>query len=273
MSQDNSPPTDSPFRPISDLLTDESVLAGARTIELGSETPIEAAAHELVHARAEAIVVVDADNRAVGRVGADRLVAALLIEHDEDIARLGGYRSSAGRARRAAEEPLGTRLWHRLPWLVIGLVGAMASAVLVGAFEHQLDQVVLLALFVPAVVYMASAVGTQTQTVLIRALATGVDLRLVFRRELLTGLVLGIAIGVLFYPFALIGWGEADVALGVALALLASCATATAVAMALPLMLQRAGLDPAFGSGPLATVIQDLLSIAIYFAIAVPIVI
>ena len=58
--------------------------------------------------------------------------------------------------------------------------------------------------------------------------------------------------------------------LGISLALLCSCSIATAVAMALPILLRRAGFDPAFGSGPLATVIQDLLSIAIYFAIAVP---
>ena len=56
----------------------------------------------------------------------------------------------------------------------------------------------------------------------------------------------------------------------VALALLCSCTIATVVAMALPIGFHALGIDPAFGSGPLATVIQDLLSIAIYFAIAVP---
>jgi magnesium transporter len=61
------------------------------------------------------------------------------------------------------------------------------------------------------------------------------------------------------------------VAIAVALALLASCSIATLVAMLLPWLFQRLGLDSAFGSGPLATVLQDLLSIAVYFAIAVPI--
>jgi magnesium transporter len=54
----------------------------------------------------------------------------------------------------------------------------------------------------------------------------------------------------------------------VALAILAACATASAVALALPWLLNRIGLDPAFGSGPLATVIQDLLSVIIYLTIA-----
>lgn len=62
--------------------------------------------------------------------------------------------------------------------------------------------------------------------------------------------------------------GRSDVALVLGLAILAACSTATLVAMALPWLLDRCGIDPAFGSGPLATVIQDLLSILIYFCIA-----
>jgi magnesium transporter len=56
--------------------------------------------------------------------------------------------------------------------------------------------------------------------------------------------------------------------LAVALAIFAACATASFVAMALPWILHRLGIDPAFGSGPLATMIQDLLSISVYLAIA-----
>jgi magnesium transporter len=235
-------------------------------------TPIEAAAQQMVVRGQPAVAVSDREGRFLGLVPATRIAAVLLVEHDEDLARIGGYRSSSRRARRAAEESLSRRLWHRLPWLIVGLAGAMASALIVGAFEEQINDVVLLAFFVPAVVYMADSVGTQTETLLIRALSADVDLRRVVRRELLTGVLLGAAVAVLFYPFALIGWGDGDVALGVSLALLCSCSIATAVAMALPIALRRLGFDPAFGSGPLATVIQDLLSIAIYFAIAVPLV-
>ena len=67
----------------------------------------------------------------------------------------------------------------------------MAAAVIVGGFEGQLEGTVLLAVFVPAVVYMADAVGTQTEAVLIRALSAGVTVRSVLRRELLTGFVMG----------------------------------------------------------------------------------
>jgi magnesium transporter len=248
-----------------------SSLAQEPRVSVCTSTPIEHAAEQMIRAQAVAIAVTDAAGRFLGLVPNRLVTEALLLEHDEDLARIGGYRSSARRARRAAEEPLGRRLWHRLPWLIVGLAGAMASAVIVGAFEEQLERVVLLAFFVPAVVYIADSVGTQTETLLIRALASDVDLASVVPRELLTGVALGTTVAALFYPFALIGWGDADVALAVSLALLCSCSIATAVAMALPITLRRLGFDPAFGSGPLATVIQDLLSIAIYFAIAVPI--
>ncbi len=92
-----------------------------------------------------------------------------------------------------------------------------------------------------------------------------------FRRGLISGAIIGALIGLAFLPFALIGWGNAQVALAVSLALFCACSIATLVAMALPLLFRRLGIDPAFGAGPLATVIQDLLSIVVYLAIAAPI--
>lgn len=231
----------------------------------------KAVALAVTRAHAYSVVVVDADGDFAGLVPADRIVETLLAEHDEDIARLGGYLASTKRARQAAEENVRRRLWHRLPWLLVGLAGAMASAVIVGAFETQLEEMVLLAVFLPGVVYMADAVGTQTEALVIRGLSIGVSVRQVLARELATGLAIGVAIAAAFFPFALIAWGDSAVALAVSIALLASCSIATVVAMLLPWVLNRLGMDPAFGSGPLATVIQDLLSIGVYFAVAVPI--
>jgi magnesium transporter len=240
-------------------------------VVLRPDAPEEAAAWEMVRRRQRNLAITDPDGAFVGLVASDKLIGRLLTEHDEDAARLGGYLASSGRARLAAEEPVRRRILHRLPWLLVGLVGAMASAVLLGSFEEELDKKVLLAFFVPAVVYMAAAVGAQTQTLLIRGMSADIDMRTVVRGELITGVLIGVLIGAVFYPFALIGWGDGDVALAVGLALIAGCSTATSVATALPRLLARFGADPAFGSGPLATIIQDLLSIAVYLAIAIPI--
>jgi magnesium transporter len=235
-------------------------------IEHGTDE--EVAAWKAVRHGESALIVVDDDRRFRGLISSRRMVEVLLREHDEDLARLGGYAASTTTARHATEEPVGRRLAHRLPWLVFGLGGVVASAGIVGAYERNLDRNVLLAFFVPGIVYMADAVGTQTEALVIRGLSVGVPVGRIVRRELLTGLLVGGAIAAVFLPIALALWGDADVAVATSLALLAACSTATVVAMTLPWVLDRLGADPAFGSGPLATVVQDLLSLLIYFWIA-----
>lgn len=239
---------------------------------VGPEADQEAVAMEMVRRGESSVAVVDSAGDFLGLVPPHRMLRVLLAEHDEDLARLGGYLARTERARSAAEETVLRRLWHRLPWLFVGLGGAMAAAIIVGRFEEQLDKKVLLAFFLPAVVYMADAVGTQTETVLIRGLAVGVELRDVVLRELATGLVVGALMAAAFFPFALVVWGDGRVAVAVGLSLAASCSIATLVAMVFPWVFWRLGADPAFGSGPLATVVQDLLSITVYLLIATEIV-
>jgi hypothetical protein len=140
---------------------------------------------------ARSIPVVDAGGRFQSLVPPDRLLRVLEREHDEDLARMGGFLAGASAARAASHEVVLRRLWHRLPWLALGLVGAMTSPLIVGAFEEEIRKQVLLAFFVPAVVYRADVVGTQTETVVIRGMALGVPIRSVFARELATGLVIG----------------------------------------------------------------------------------
>jgi magnesium transporter len=258
--------------PIERLLTSpgDSLIGelAEEAIVVPPETDLETAARTAARRGHRSVAVVDAGGRFHGFVPPERLLQLLELEHEEDLARLGGFLRGASTARMASLEPVARRLWHRLPWLGLGLVGAMASAVIVGAFEDEIREQVLLALFLPAVVYMADAVGTQTETVVIRGIALGVPVRRVFARELLTGLVIGVLLGAAFFAFAFAIWGEADVAAAVGISLAISCSIASLVAMGLPYGLARLGRDPAFGSGPLATVIQDLLSIVAYFAVA-----
>jgi magnesium transporter len=231
-------------------------------------TDRERAAWQAVRHGEGSLAVVDEGGRFLGLVPPPRLLSVLLWEHDEDMARLGGFLHDVESARTASEEAVARRFWHRLPWLLVGLLGAMLAASIVDAFEEELAANVVLAFFIPGIVYMADAVGTQTETLVIRGLSVGVPIRHVVRREAVTGVLVGLSIAVLFYPFALVYWGEGDIALAASLALLAACSTAAVVAMALPWLLHRLSVDPAFGSGPLATVIQDLLSILIYLSVA-----
>jgi magnesium transporter len=192
----------------------------------------------------------------------------LLSEHEEDLSRLGGFLKSNSVARTTSEEPVRRRFRHRIPWLLVGLGGALLAADFVGWFEAQLQRKVMLAFFIPGIVYLADAVGTQTETVVVRGLSVGVAMRQMVGRELLSGLAIGVVLAVVAGPLIWWRWGDGDVALCVGLALFAACSTSTVAAMLLPWLLDAFGQDPAFGSGPLATVIQDLLSILIFFALA-----
>ncbi|HKA69885.1 MAG TPA: magnesium transporter [Actinomycetes bacterium] len=235
---------------------------------VGAGTDQELAAWQAVRHGQAGLAVVGADGRFRGIIPPQRLLAVLLAEHDEDIARLGGFLGSTASARTASLEPVTRRLWHRLPWLLVGLVGAMLAAILVGSFETELNENVLIAFFVPGIVYLADAVGTQTEALVIRGLSVGIGIRRVAGREIVTGLLVGAVLAAGMLPLTWLVWGDAEVAVAVSAALLTASSIATVVAMALPWAFHRLGKDPAFGSGPLATVIQDLLSIAIYLVIA-----
>lgn len=257
----------------------EDLLAADAGLTLGElmdrEAPVvapgadqEVATWRAVRHAESALSVVDRDGRFVGIIPPHRLLAILLSEHEEDLSRLGGFTRGTMMARATSEEPVRRRFRHRVPWLLVGLAGALLAADFVGWFETQLRDTIMLAFFIPGIVYLADAVGTQTETVVVRGLSIGVAVRRMMGRELWTGLAIGLALAAVAGPLVWWRWGEADIALVVGLAIFAACSTATLAAMALPWLLDRFGLDPAFGSGPLATVIQDLLSILIYFGIA-----
>jgi magnesium transporter len=228
----------------------------------------EKAAWKAVQHGESALAVVDDAGRFVGFIPPDRLLAVLLHEHEEDIARVSGFLRDTSMARSASEEPIRKRFWHRVPWLLLGLAGAILAADIVGFFERELQANVMIAFFIPGIVYLADAVGTQTEALIIRGLSVGVPIGSVLRREILTGLMIGLTLAMVFYPIGVWRWGGDGIVLAVALAIFGACATASLVALALPWVLNRLGIDPAFGSGPLATVVQDLLSIVIYLVIA-----
>lgn len=227
----------------------------------------ELAAWHAVRHGESALAVVDREGRFVGVIPPSRLLAVLLAEHEEDLSRLGGFLKSTSLARGTSEEPVRLRLWHRLPWLLLGLCGALFAADVVGQFEELLRVQVMLAFFMPGIVYLADAVGTQTETVIVRGLSLGVPMRRMVAREILAGIVIGLVLGSLTGALVFWHWGDARLALSVSVSVLAASSTATGAAMALPWIFDSLSLDPAFGSGPLATVIQDLLSIWIYLSV------
>ena len=228
----------------------------------------EVAAWRAVRHGESALAVVDQRGHFVGVIPPHRVVAVLLSEHEEDLSRAGGFLKSTSAARTTSEEAVQRRFKHRLPWLLLGLGGALLAADLVGSFEAHLHMHLMLAFFIPSIVYLADAVGTQTETVVVRGLSLGVPMRRMVVRELLAGVLIGMALAAVALPFVWWRWSDAALALAVGISVIAACSTATVAAMLLPWLFDAFELDPAFGSGPLATVVQDLLSIWIYLWVA-----
>lgn len=215
-----------------------------------------------------AVPVVDQEQRLLGVVPPRALLEVLRHEHVEDLHRLAGILHETTRARSAIEAPPVRRTRDRLPWLLVGLAGSMLATVVVAWFEKELQSRVAIAFFIPAIVYLADAIGTQTEAIAVRglSLSTAPISRLV-GGEMRTGILIGLTLSALaFLPIWLV-FGDLRLAVAVALALLVASTVATTIGLVLPWLLCRVGSDPAFGSGPVATIIQDVLSLLIYFAV------
>ncbi|HJS65704.1 MAG TPA: magnesium transporter [Nitrospiraceae bacterium] len=213
------------------------------------------------------VAVLDEPGRFMGAIPIGRLLALLHEEHVDDILRMGGL--AAFHPAPPEVGGIARIVRARVPWLLIGLAGGFLAGGIASLFEGSLKDNITLAFFLPLVVYMADAVGTQTETILVRALAYGrVSLGAQLLREGTVGLLIGGIVG-LSAGACLLAWGGArSVALTLAVTLTLTAMIATFVASLLPIGLSRMGVDPALASGPVATVVQDILSVAVYLGIA-----
>lgn len=221
-----------------------------------------------LHHVLNAIPVVDHNDFLLGVIPSEALLHILRLEHVEDIHRIAGIGRETTRAREAIESPPIRRVRDRLPWLLLGLAGSIFATWVVAYYEQALKAHVAIAFFVPGLVYLADAIGTQTEAVAVRGLSLShARLSTLVGGELRTGLLVGLILGAVTFPLVWLIFGDLRLASGVALALFCAGGVATTIGLLLPWLLDKLGTDPAYGSGPLATVIQDVLSLLIYFAI------
>lgn len=167
------------------------------------------------------------------------------------------------------KEPMTLMVEHRFPWLAVGLIGGIGLTLLSSRFEDLLSQNITLSYFVPVIVYMASAFGQQTEIVYIRNLNKKRTHFLVYLvKEMLLGTVLGLVFGVMLGAFAYFMFRSLDIALSVGIAMALTMAISPMLSLTVPTILKKEHKDPAVGTGPFVTIIQDFLSLLIYFAIA-----
>lgn len=213
-----------------------------------------------------AVPVVDDHGQLIGAVPPEAVFRILRDEHMEDLQRLAGITTHQGGAEAALDAPLLNRFARRLPWLVFGLAASSLITLVMVGFEHALSQSVAAAFFVPALVYIAGAIGTQAVSVAVRSLSFGeVAIAPVLRDELIIGVGIGTVLGCLAAGAVLAVFGQPPLALAVGLAVLGGGAVSALAGFALPWGFLHLGFDPALGSGPICTIVQDATSLVLYF--------
>ena len=137
---------------------------------------------------------------------------------------------------------------YRLPWLVVGLVGSAAATALMAHAEAELSSHIAVTFFVPAIVYLADAIGTQSEAVSVRglSLSNGGPWRLLYG-EVGTGALLGVALALVAFVGVWGAFGDPALALTVSLSIAVAGTIAASVGFALPWLFQSWGLDPALG--------------------------
>lgn len=226
-----------------------------------------------------AVPVVDDEGVIQGVVTVDDVIDALVEEHTEDVQRFGGM--------EALDEPYSqigffTMIKKRAPWLAALFIGEMLTTFPMKYFEGELQQAIVLGLFIPLIISSGGNSGSQATSLIIRSLALE-EIRVrdwwrVFLRELPSGFVLGCILGVLgmfrilLWQHLGIGGGYGPhyllIAFTVAIALVGVVTFGSLAGSMLPFALHRLGFDPASASAPFVATLVDVTGLSIYFYVA-----
>lgn len=214
-----------------------------------------------------ALPAVDFQNHLLGIITVDDILDVVDEEASEDYSKLAAVTD----VHRIEDSPFSAAK-KRLPWLIILLFLGLFTASLIGQFEATLEQVAILAIFMPLIAGMAGNTGTQSLAVAVRGLATGEFAKggklTLMLKETATGLIIGGVCGIMITLIIYVWKGELFLGMLVGISLLATLTIATLSGSIIPLVMERFNIDPAVASGPFITTINDLISISIYFGIA-----
>ncbi|SNR27164.1 magnesium transporter [Maribacter sedimenticola] len=214
----------------------------------------------------EAIPVIDEIGRLVGRITIDDIVDVIKEEAERD------YQMAAGISQGVEAD---ASIWEltraRLPWLILGLFGGAAAAVIMGGFEEMFREYTVLFLFTPLIAAMAGNVGVQSSAIIVQGLANddikgSISDRLI--KEMLLALLNGFILSCLLLIFTWIWKGDFPTSLAISISLIAVIVVAGFIGTFVPLFLDKRGIDPAIATGPFITTSNDIFGILIYFSIA-----
>jgi magnesium transporter len=219
----------------------------------------------------KALPVIDKQNHFLGIIPYDNILKIFNMEYRKEIFSSGGISPKVGDEYTSIKSTAGVMIKSRLPWLVLGVLGGTLAASVITGFEEVLSQILALAAFIPVLVYMSDAVGTQSEALIIRSIA--LEPKLVIRsyiiREIKIAAALALICGFLISIVAVFGWASYYLGLVVGVSMFLSIIIAVIIATILPLGFKKLNSDPAIATGPLATIISDLATLAIYFTVAI----
>lgn len=215
----------------------------------------------------KAVPVLDESENFVGVVSADNVFQILNDQHTD-------YQFKATGIRRHhaphAELSFTQQIRSRMPWLVLGLFGGIGGAMIINSFEKAIEHEVFIAAFIPAIVYIADAVGNQAEMLVVRALGRdkNFSLRHYLFREWSVGLMISALLAILMFVLSYFWLQKTALSLVLMLSVMATVVFSITFTVILPWLLKKFHFDPAVASGPIATVICDVSSVTIYLTIA-----
>jgi magnesium transporter len=219
----------------------------------------------------KALPVVDKEKHFMGIVPYDNILKIFNQEYRKEIFSSGGISPKVGDEYTTIESTAGVMIKSRLPWLVLGVFGGAVAAGVISGFEEVLSKVLVLAAFIPVMVYMSDAVGTQSEALIIRSIA--LEPKLLIKsyiiREFKIAAALAIICGIVISIVATIGWGNSVLGLIIGFSMFLSIIVAVIISTILPLGFRKLKSDPAIATGPFATLISDIATLAIYFSVAI----
>jgi magnesium transporter len=216
----------------------------------------------------ESVPVVNAKNKLVGRITVDDILDLIREQSDEDMQAMTGISADIEESDSVFKISKA-----RLPWLLIGVIGGLMGAQIIGFFEDGLSKYIALASFIPLVAATGGNVGIQSSSLVVQTLASKSVFNDTAWQRFIKGLMIavvnGIVLGTFVFSVVVFIYGfESIFGLTIGLAMFCVVLLASFMGTVTPLVLDKFGINPAIASGPFITTANDLLGLAVYFGVA-----
>lgn len=229
-------------------------------------TDIESVANQMEKYDFVAMPVVDELGRLVGRITIDDVVDVIKEEAEKD------YQLASGISQNVeASDSVWMLTRARLPWLLLGLLGGVFGARVIGLYEYEIQLYPEMAFFIPLIAAMGGNVGVQSSAIVVQSIANNsFDAGAIapkLSKEFSVAFLNGLVCSILLLIYNLIFSSSLDLSYTVSLALMAVILFAGLFGTFVPLVLHKYKVDPALATGPFITTVNDILGLLIYFSI------